>query len=76
VSDKAIPLPVKAVRRLHPNGLKWRYDVTFGSPSSGHDDPTLTVTSEQLDTEPKPGDVILVVPPRVVGFYENQPELT
>ena len=64
-----IKLPVKDVRNGSTTEEGWRCDVTFGIPGDGaHDDPTITVTSEDVGKYPLPGDVMLVYPPRVVGY--------
>jgi hypothetical protein len=72
---EAIPLPVKDVRNgtLKPGGISWQCDVTFGVPDDwGHDDPTITVCSDDVEQYPQPGDVMLVFPPRVVGYVSPE----
>lgn len=69
--SRAIPLPVKYVKNGHYSGheKKWSCDVTFGIPGDGsHDDPTITVTSEDVEKYPQPGDVMLVYPPQIAGY--------
>ena len=71
MKTKPILLPVKDVRNGHYTGhdKKWSCDVTFGIPDDGsHDDPTITVTSDDVEKYPEPGDVMLVYPPRVAGY--------
>lgn len=66
-----IKLPVKDVRNGHYTGQGegWSCDVTFGIPDDGsHDDPTITVTSDDVEKYPQPGDVMLVYPPQIAGY--------
>lgn len=73
-----IPLPVKhiAVRHIAPGD--WTADITFGVPNDGsHDDPTLTLNSgEGVELPPKVGDIMLVSPPEVVGYANNEDQPT
>jgi hypothetical protein len=71
MKTEPIKLPVKDVRNGHYTGIGkgWSCDVTFGIPADGsHDDPTITVTSDDVEKYPQPGDVMLVYPPRIAGY--------
>lgn len=65
-----IPLPVKSVHVSNPTPNDWTANVTFGIPDdSAHDDPTITIKSgEGLLYPPKPGDILMVRPPEIVGY--------
>lgn len=66
---EAIPLPVVHVQMLIADpGEEWRCDVQFGPDPN---DPWVTVTSAKLPRVPRPGDILLVIPPQVTGFYEE-----
>lgn len=71
MKTEPIKLPVKDVRNGHYMGIGkgWSCDVTFGIPNDGsHSDPTITVTSDDVQKYPQPGDVMLVYPPRIAGY--------
>jgi hypothetical protein len=64
-----IPMPVRFVRKVCDTQEGWSCDVTFGVPGfQEHDDPTITVSSKDVERYPEVGDIMLVFPPRVVGF--------
>lgn len=69
MTPQTIPLPVVHVQTLIPDkGEDWRCDVQFGPDPN---DPWVTVTGRQLPRMPKPGDVLLVIPPQVTGYFEG-----
>ncbi len=76
IMGEPMALPVKAVNGGHftaaARGNDWQCDVTFGTPSDDHDDPTITVHSHHVERYPVPGDVMMVYPPRVVGYQEKE----
>ena len=61
-------MKVKAVRQLVERTGYWTCTVTLTTPGGLHKDPTVDVDSKDLEKIPRLGDVLLVYPPRIVGY--------
>jgi hypothetical protein len=71
MNQEPIALKVIDVRNGRYTGRKgkWICDVTFGIDSdTEQNDPTITVTSDDVGKYPQVGDIMLVYPPRVAGY--------
>lgn len=71
-------MPVKAVTVKHIAPGDWTADITFRIPDDGsHDDPTITLNSDEgVELPPKVGDIMLVRPPEIVGYANDSSAAT
>ena len=68
MNEKPIEMKVIAVRQLIKRTGHWTCTVTLKSPGGLHKDPTVDVDSTELNKVPECGDVLLVYPPKIVGY--------
>lgn len=63
---------MKAVRQLVERAGYWKCTVTLTTPGRPHKDPTVDVDSNDVEKIPRLGDVLLVCPPRIVGYASER----
>ena len=68
MNEEPIEMKVKAVRQLVERAGYWKCTVTLTTPGGLHKDPTVDVDSNDVEKIPRLGDVLLVYPPRIVGY--------
>ena len=72
MNEEPIGMKVKAVRQLVERAGYWKCTVTLTTPGRPHKDPTVDVDSNDLEKIPRLGDVLLVYPPRIVGYASER----
>lgn len=72
MNEEPIGMKVKAVRQLVERAGYWKCTVTLTTPGRPHKDPTVDVDSNDLKKIPRLGDVLLVYPPRIVGYASEK----
>lgn len=72
MNEEPIRMKVKAVRQLVERDGYWKCTVTLTTPGGLHKDPTVDVDSKDLEKIPRLGDVLIVYPPRIVGYASER----
>lgn len=79
MKPKPLNLEVIAVRDLKKSWtlervpkLRWSCTVTFAPQGGLHKPATLDMDQEDMETPPECGDVLMVIPPQVVGVHSRQ----
>ena len=72
MNEEPIEMKVKAVRQIVERAGYWKCTVTLTTPGRPHKDPTVDVDSNDVEKIPRLGDVLLVFPPRIVGYASER----
>ena len=72
MNEEPIEMKVKAVRQIVERAGYWKCTVTLTTPGRPHKDPTVDVDSNDVEKIPRLGDVLLVYPPRILGYASER----